>query len=443
MRFVAALSPLLVPTTAFAANVVTAPHVRLECEGIPPEPADAVTATIVAARAIYTQDFRFDMPQTVFASVKCGPDQRTRLFTDGKDSLFLTLSSPDKLARPARSGCFNLYGMCHELGHMAMYRTLKDRDWMTSAAAEGWAHYAGSVVVDRVFAAKGESLWHDPYDYRRDGTARLERQLAMKKPSPTARGAGQWQKLETIIGPAGFARLFAAWQAAGIDAARPSDALLDEATKLYPEKKQALNNWWQSADPLFVEPRSVSTFQEVRIDSRRLTGEPIELAFDDDASEGSKSIAGSGHARRFSSPGAGEWYVRAVSVYGLRYGTRAPPVATFDVALCDDKLRTIAIWKKPYGTFRNGPKRWVRMEVRPTLVPNRFYLCLNFRPTHTRGVKVGYDTSTTGNSLTGIPGKPGRPFPNGDWMIRVELDQPRDADSLTGDEPPTRPAAND
>jgi len=69
----------------------------------------------------------------------------------------------------------------------------------------------------------------------------------------------------------------------------------------------------------------------------------------------------------------------------------------------------------------------------PTRVPRQFYICLNFRPTGTRGVFVAFDTSTQGNSLTGTPGKPGRPFNQGDWMIRVELDQPKEANPLKGE----------
>ena len=40
------------------------------------------------------------------------------------------MPSEDKLAKPSTSGVFNLCGLCHELGHMAMYRVLKDRGWM-------------------------------------------------------------------------------------------------------------------------------------------------------------------------------------------------------------------------------------------------------------------------------------------------------------------------
>ena len=123
----------------------------------------------------------------------------------------LSTPSKDTLAPPQKSGTFTLYGLCHEIGHIAMYRPLKQRDWMTTAAAEGWAHYAGSVAVDRVYQVKGEDLWPQKYDYRADGTERLKKQLTSPTPSPIAKGAGQWQKLEAIIGTKSFPKLFATW----------------------------------------------------------------------------------------------------------------------------------------------------------------------------------------------------------------------------------------
>lgn len=112
----------------------------------------------------------------------------------------LRVESIDALKRPSVSGTFVLYGLCHELGHVAQYRALKERAWLTTAGAEGWAHYAGSVVVDEVHAKKGEGVWPDKYDYLADGTARLKRQLTAAKPSEVDREAGAWMDLEAIIG---------------------------------------------------------------------------------------------------------------------------------------------------------------------------------------------------------------------------------------------------
>jgi hypothetical protein len=72
--------------------------------------------------------------------------------------------------------------------------------------------------------------------------------------------------------------------------------------------------------------------------------------------------------------------------------------------------------------------------VPPTRVPARFAACVVFRPTASSGAYVSFDSSTNGNSFTGVPGKPGGKLPGGDWMIRVDLDRPKDADALGGAE---------
>jgi len=301
-----AVASLTLALQASAAQTAEAPNVRVSYEGIDAKQATAIAQTLSAAREIYIRDFGFDMPETIVCTVACGPKETSRLYTDGNDRVFLSLSSKDKLAKPAVSGVFNLYGLCHELGHVAMYRILKDRDWMTVAAAEGWAHFTGSVVVDEVYKAKGEKLWADPYDYRADGTARLTKQLKSARPSDIDRGAGQWQALDAIIGRKSFVKLFAAWQDAKIDPSKP-DALLAVLTKLHPEKTAALEGWWKGASPILVEKRESSGFAKAEIAPARLAGQPLTLAGDDNTPDGKKSMAGGGHARKFSAPGEGEW----------------------------------------------------------------------------------------------------------------------------------------
>ncbi|NLX21767.1 MAG: hypothetical protein GXY55_08875 [Phycisphaerae bacterium] len=424
--------PLATATTLLAAGfahaaVTTIPHAEVTCEGADAKWAKAMAETMAAARIVYLDEFACDMPDTVHGRLSVKAGESTRLYTDGRDHLFLSLPSESKLAAPAKSGVFNLYGMCHELGHMAMYRVLRDRDWMTGDAAEGWAHYAGSVVIDRVFDLKGDSLWPDPYDYRADGTARLTKQLASASPDGVTVAAGQWQKLGEIVGRKGYAKLFIAWQAIEVDLTKPAESLLASAVRIFPDHKEPLTQWWTQAAKLFVKTADASAFQATTITASRLTGKPVVLASDDDRSDGKKSIAGGGHARRFAVPDDGEWYIRTVTVCGAQYG-RAKN-AMFDVALCDTELRPVATWKKPYTAFRFGDLQWTRLPVTPTRVPREFCICLVFRPTATQGVYVGFDNSTQGESLVGVPGEPGRDFVEGDWMIRVELDQPKDTAS--------------
>jgi RNA polymerase sigma-70 factor (ECF subfamily) len=415
-------------------HIVVAAGTRVEIQqtGIDAKQAESIQKTLAAAASAYANVFGFDVPDVLHCSVKVAPGQPARLYTDGNDHVFLSLPSADKLARPQRSGVWNLYGMCHELGHGAMYRVLKDRDWLSGAGAEGWAHYAGSVVVDRVYAVEGEKLWWDPYDYRADGTARLNKQLeAGKSADETVRAAESWQALAKIIGEKEFPRVFAAWQAAKIDPAKP-EAVLTTLERLYPAKKAELAAWWASAGTLLVEKREASGFAKVQAKPAELSGKVTVLAGDDGKPDGKKSIAGSGHARVFAAPGPGRWYLRAVSVYGARYGRPQGPKRDFDLALCDKDLRPVASWKIPYSKFKYGREEWVRIEVEPTLVPEAFAVCVTFQPTATEGVFVSFDSSTSGHSLTGTPGKAGAEFKQGDWMIRVELDQLKSADALGG-----------
>lgn len=102
-----------------------AAHVRVSYDGIDANQADAIAQTLSAAREAYVRDFGFDMPETNVCFVTCGPGEPVRLYNDGNDRPFLSLPSKDKLAKSSVFGVSNLYGLCHELGHIAMYRLLR------------------------------------------------------------------------------------------------------------------------------------------------------------------------------------------------------------------------------------------------------------------------------------------------------------------------------
>jgi hypothetical protein len=431
---VAVVVVILLAVHARAADqVLHLDRVTVHATDLPEPDARALAATLAAARDVYTA-LGFDMPDKITLHVQCGPDHPTRLSTDGHSSVTLSIKSPKALARPAKTGAFHLYGLCHELGHVGMYRTLKERDWMTTPAAEGWAHYVGGVVVDRVHAKHGEALWTpDPYDYRTDGTARLARQLAAKSPDDVTRAAGLWQQLDALLGPEQMPKLFAAWQAAKVDPAKPHGALLAALLSgSDPAKKPALEAWWKSAAPLFVQPRPASDFKPATIDPKLLEPDPVTLKPDDDAPDGKKSIAGGAHARTFATPAPGQWYLRAVHVHAGRYGPAQAPNTQFDLTLCDKDNRPIITWKHPYKLVPRGQSQWLRIETPPTLVPDSFTVTLTFRPTAQSGVFVSLDTSTNGHSLSSPPGAKPAPLAAGDWMLRPDLSRPKAADALSG-----------
>lgn len=397
------------------------PHVKVDYTGIEEAPAKALAETLAAAREVYVSDYGFDMPETVRLEVTVDPQADSKLYNDGIDLIFLKLKSTDDLRKPSASGYFNLYGMCHELGHIAMYRLLKRRDWMTSDAAEGWAHYAGSRVVDRVYEMKGGALWPDPYDYRADGTRRLSSALAAGNPSGVDRAAGDWLLLEEILGRRMFRNVFILWNSTTVEPAKPAGGLLATLVKSYQGKEAALTAWWASAGPRFTQSKLVSAFSPVVTAAERLTGKPVMLPVDGGVKGGEMSFGGAAVWRSFKVPESGEWYIRAICIFGERYGDA--PDLKFDVVLADSNWGVEKTWEQPYTPFDNADFKWVRVELPPTRVPDAFKVGLDFHATGSDGVYVGYDSRTKGDSDTGQPGAVGKPYVKGDWMIRVELDR--------------------
>jgi hypothetical protein len=252
---------LALPGRAAAAIRTTqTDHVTVASEGISEAYAQAMARTVSSARAVAVARYGFNMPQTIFVSAKAGQKERAQLFNDGQDHIFLTVLSEETLRRPALTGVFHLYGLCHEIGHLAMYRDLPKRPWLSTAGAEGWAHFAGSRLLDAVYEREGETLWPDPYDYRQDGTARLNKELAAARTDPTAQAAGLWMRLAEIQGDRGLARLFVAWGQLQVDEANPAPALGRVLFAL--GNQPQLEKWWADAQPVLLETRSRSGFPE-------------------------------------------------------------------------------------------------------------------------------------------------------------------------------------
>ncbi|MHC4177093.1 MAG: hypothetical protein ACYSWU_06285, partial [Planctomycetota bacterium] len=408
------------PPAGRGAETLRLDGVTVSYTGISQPYAQAIGRTTAAARRIAVEQFGFDMPGTITVVVTLDPNAKVRLFNDGADRFSLTVRSERDLRQPRTSGIFHLYGLCHEVGHLAMYRPIRDRRWMTTAAAEGWAHYLGSRIVDAVHAREGADLWPDRYDYLQDGTKRLQKQLASGQPGEVARGAGLWKRLTEIVGDRGIAPIFRAWGEARFDPADPAAAL--GKALLASQRDPRVAEWWKTAQSTLVLKRPKSDFAARAITQDQLLGRPRELVHDDGRQAGKKSIAGGGHAVRFQADGD-SGCVTGVRIFGSRYGYPAPPQEDFHVWICDENFKTIADFPFPYAKFKRGPPGWVTLRMKPTRVPAKFIVCVGFNPTGTKGVFVGRDDGGSGNSLSGLPGRPGRPLAEGDWMIRATVDQ--------------------
>ena len=406
-----------------AGKVTRLAHVQLTSRGISDAYANAIARTVEAARAVAIEQFGFDMPHTIRVSAVASQTSETRLFNDGEDHINLSVPSEETLLRPAVTGVFHLYGFCHEIGHLAMYRVIHQRDWLSAAGAEGWAHYAGSRILDTVYAREGEKLWPDAYNYLEDGTARLRKQLTAPKPDPTTQAAGLWLALGEILGDKGLAPLFSAWAKLQVDESQPATEL--QKSVLARGDKDKLASWWQKAEPVLVVAKPMSVFVAQNKSPAQLKSPPQELAKDDGVSAGIRSMAGSGHAVRFNAPGK-ESYLTAVRIYGSRYGQPQPPRENASIWLCDSEFKKIAEFPVPYAYFTRGDPKWVTTPVKPTLVPQEFVVCVGFNPTATKGVYVHHDSSGNGSSFIALPGGKGQPFNKGDWLIRALVQEAKE-----------------
>jgi RNA polymerase sigma-70 factor (ECF subfamily) len=143
-------------------------------------------------------------------------------------------------------------------------------------------------------------------------------------------------------------------------------------------------------------------------------------ATDSGKSAGMRSFADAGHAVRFEAP-EGTWQLATVRIYGSRYGYPKPPQEDFHIWLCDDEMKPLAKFDVPYSKFERGEPTWIDIDVKPTLVPQKYIICVGFDPTQTKGVYVHYDDKPAARSLVGLPGSPPREFKEGNWMIRAIL----------------------
>jgi Tol biopolymer transport system component len=404
-------------------QTMTVPHGSIKYARVPEAYAKAILTVATTARDTYATTYKCDMPDTIGVTVTRSPSEQTALWTDGESHMFLTVSSMDALAPPPQSGVFNIYGICHELGHIAMYRRIEEIG-LPAGVGEGWAHYAGSVVTDAVYAKHGAKLWPEPYDYRADGLARLRQQAD--------RGGGDDPMSKAALA---FYGAHERYGAAVVFAA------MNEATRGMPLGKDVMPRFVAALAKLTGDKYSRDLFPEEivsakvqwQVGDRRITDRTVEgvtvvkdatgvlLRYDTDHSDGMLSTAGSGHAVVFRRP-AGKWAVDAVEMFGSRYGETEPPKEDFSIFICDQDFNVIKEVREPYAKLVYGEEpKWHHFDFAPVTVPEGFYVCIFFNPTYTKGFYMHYEQGhVKSHSFSALPWSFVQGYEN-DWMIRVHL----------------------
>lgn len=208
--FLLILAVVLVPCLA-QPPTVTGAHVRVEYPSSLEQHARHIAQICDAAWQAYADLYGLPLPETIQVKITLDPKQRLRLFTDGKDTIFFQLADERQLLPPTQGGPHNVYGFCHEMGHIVFYHRMKNTTGMPEGVGEGWAHYFGSVVVSHVYEKLGEKVWTPPHNYHESsGLPRLLRQVQTEerlRHDPTARGAKVLYDVERKFGKKGLGQV--------------------------------------------------------------------------------------------------------------------------------------------------------------------------------------------------------------------------------------------
>jgi len=372
----------------------------------------AYAKALQIARKSAIEDWGFDMPDTVRFEVRSGSGQ-VRLYTDGKDGVYFNITKASDAHNLPESAHFNMYGMCHEIGHMCMYRLIKDLDWFAENACEAWAHYFGCRTLQKVFDQEGAKLAPGNYNYSREGLPRLEESLKGKEQYDLLVQA--WKEMVDAAGEKDVPKIFTEWNKT-VPKAEDMNAAAEAALKVC-KKAPALAKWWKSSGNIIVA-NTKSEFKSQAASG--LGGKAKELVLDDGKPLKRESIASGGFVTKFKSPFK-KTAITQVKLYGSRYGDKKQD---FKICILDEKGMTCAEFSYDYSVFSTDPN-WVTLKLKPTTIPETFYVCFLFKADANDGIYVWYDAAQSGTSFYGSPGSvPDKPS-NADWMIRPTVDSCR------------------
>jgi len=412
-----------------AYRTFTSQRTAVSYAGVDPAYAKAIARICDTALAGYDTVYGLQMPEGIQVRVSLSPQQRLRLWTDGDSTIFFELSGKRQLAPPAQSGVFNVYGFCHELGHIAIYRRMSSMMGLPDGVGEGWAHYFGSMICGYVWDKLGERAWPQPHNYHEQGgPGRFERQVAAfddARANPEDRAAYLLYRVEQRYGRRALGKAMESALAAhprGTDLVRLFRNELVEVTRdpkaadLFPPSLLEARATFDGGAPDFG---SLASFRGMKV-KRDATG--LLLHYDDGTMQSKRSIGGAGEIVQFRMP-PGKWRLDAVLLFGSRYGDVAPPQRDFSIFICDRLMNVVAEIRKPYSLFERGDEKWVVMRFEPIEAPSAFHICVSFDATANEGVYVGQDTAKpSGHSRVGLPYSRIGPFlQDADWMIRAHI----------------------
>lgn len=187
--------------------------VTVSTYGIPQEFREAFLNILVVTRGYYRRLFGDHVIDFVEFNVRKSRGLPLRLWTNGADRVFLTLSRKTQLEPASVSGVRHLHGLTHELAHIVLYRSLINLSELAAGWGEGWAIYLGSFWgVPHLYEEFGDGAWPYPHCYlASDGPGRYQQYFSQKgwrPPNPTVQVVYDLYRWQQCVGDNTFVRFF-------------------------------------------------------------------------------------------------------------------------------------------------------------------------------------------------------------------------------------------
>ena len=284
-------------------------------------------------------------------------------------------------------------------------------------------------MVTEVASRLGQSIWPEYYDVAEvEGIGRLKRASAQPKPwdqmDGPARACLVFYRIETEYGRDKLAEAMTAALAE-----RPTGKAL---MPLMLAKLRAATGHPAAAEwapPNVLEPQVEWQTKERRPGNDFFADQRAEkdatglwLRYDTGAMSGKLSISGSAQTVLFRRP-EGSWALDGLKLFGARYGTDQPPNENISIYLCDESFHLLHEVKAPYASFAKGDEKWQTVSFPPVVVPNTFYLGIDFHATFAQGVYLGLDNAVQrSHSRLAMPDERVSDMKTrADWMLRPHL----------------------
>lgn len=156
---------------------------------------------------------------------------------------------------PQKGGYDNIYGLCHEMGHVCMGNITPHYYWMTENYNEGWGNYFGSLMIENVYRQLGLKAWPNQYDYHKlsgiKGFVKSLQSERLKKNPGFIYSSLFWYNLSSRIGKNNVSSFFHAINLIDINSSN-SDIKFINLLKSYKLDKDFIADFQKNKDYLLI-----------------------------------------------------------------------------------------------------------------------------------------------------------------------------------------------